>query len=245
LLIDLLIVFVDRSKLVNYIPKRNYNLANNLSLLESEFNYASHIGVNTLLLDCPDDIISLKNFSDVINRKFYCASEHFNEHQAPSVCIKIPLVSYKSHSSKWRTNDTHIETNDDMWDKWNYIRMISQSHPKLFVALELNGDLPDQERLNRWLGEPIVMLITPTSVFLTNSSKYPVLSKAYQFFIQNLNFKTAGNFSIIIKGNNLHGHLKHYAQYINHLKTTDIFSDKISKFCLGYEDVLQIPLQVA
>lgn len=232
----------ERSKLVVYIPKRDYNLKNNCSLIESEFNYANHIGVNTMLIDCPDNRVALKNLSDIINRQFVSSSEHFNEHQAPSVCIKVPLIPYKSYSSKWRDDEPDVDY-DESWEKWNFIRMITQSHPKLFVALELNGDPIDPERIERWFGEPIVMALLSTSSFLTNSSKYPVLSKAYQQLIQKLNFKLAGNFSFVINGNNLHGHLKHYLQYINHLKSTDLFEDKISKFCLGYEDVLQIPLQ--
>ena len=220
-------------------------MKNNVELIQKEFNYANHIGISTLLIDCPDDAMGLKHLTDLINRQFISLSDHFNEHQAPSVCIKISIVSNKLLSSKWRRNIQDTYDDDDAWDKWNYIRMLSQSNPKLFLALELNGDTPDQERLNRWLGEPIVMLIIPTSMFLTNSSKYPVLSKLYQLFIQSVNFKMAGNFSFIIRGNNLHGHIKYYSQYINHLKTTELFVDKISKFCLGYEDVLQIPLQVS
>lgn len=186
----------------------------------------------------------MKNLADIINRQFTSSSEHFSDNQVPSVCIRIPLVTPKSCSAKWRRNASNDFDYDEMWEKWNYIRMISQSHPRLFVALEMNGDPPDEERINRWLGEPIVMLILPTSVFLTNSSKYPVLSKAYQFFVSSLNFKMARSFSFVIKGNNLHGNMKHYTQYLNHLKNSPLFENNISKFCLGYEDLLQIPLQV-
>lgn len=183
--------------------------------------------------------------ADIINRQFTSSSsEAFGEHTPPSIYVRIPLVAPKSLTSTWRDSVAAEEFDEDeMWNKWNFIRMITQSNPRLFLALELNGDPPDQERVNRWLGEPVVMLILPTSIFLTNSSKYPVLSKAYQNFIAQLNFKMAGNFSFLIRGNNLHGHLKHYVQYLNHMKSSALFVDKISKFTRGYEDVLQIPLQ--
>lgn len=230
--------------MVIHIPKRNYNDKKSVQLLGKELDYANFIGITNILIDCPDDKSSLKIFSDIINRKLMSVSEQFNEHHAPSVCLKIPLIPYKQLAQKWRRNSNVDYDDDSSWDIWNYVRLISQSHPKLFVALELNGDLQDSERLKRWLGEPIVMLILPTSIFLTNASKYPVLCKAHQYFIRDINFMMARNFSFVIKGNNLHADIRHYAQYLNHLKTTEIFEDKVSHFCQDYEDVLQIPLQV-
>lgn len=226
-----------------HITKRDYTIARNAQLLKNELNYASFIGIENIVIDCPDDSASLKMFVDVIAQKLIPSSETFNEHHPPSICLRVPLIPHKKQAAELRNNSNDV-SDDSPWERWNFVRMILQSHAKLFVALELNGDLPDQEILNRWLGEPIVMLILPTSVFLTNASNFPVLSKAHQYFVRDINFRMAHNFSFIISGNNLHGDIKHYSQYLNHLKTTEIFEDKVSKFCHGYEDLLQIPLQV-
>ena len=64
--------------------------------------------------------------------------------------------------------------------------MICDHHKKLGVALELTCDLPSNDVIERWLGEPIKTVILPTKVFLTNRKGYPVLSKAHQVVVQRL-----------------------------------------------------------
>lgn len=63
----------------------------------------------------------------------------------------------------------------------------------LFSVLELTENLPSEDALNRWLGEPIKAVIIPTSIFGTNKSGFPILNKAHQNFLNKL-FKV--NFSI-------------------------------------------------
>lgn len=38
---------------------------------------------------------------------------------------------------------------------WNLFRTLCDHSIKLFVALELTADLPDQAVIDRWLGEPV------------------------------------------------------------------------------------------
>ena len=39
---------------------------------------------------------------------------------------------------------------------------------ELFVALEISTELPSEEELERWCGEPVKAAILSTSLFLTN-----------------------------------------------------------------------------
>lgn len=53
-------------------------------------------------------------------------------------------------------------------------------------AVEIGADMPSDEVVDKWLGEPIKAAILPTSIFLTNKKGFPVLSKAHQRIIFRL-----------------------------------------------------------
>jgi protein arginine N-methyltransferase 5 len=42
---------------------------------------------------------------------------------------------------------------------WNTFRLLCDHSVKLYVALELTADLPEQHILDRWLGEPVKVSI--------------------------------------------------------------------------------------
>lgn len=85
---------------------------------------------------------------------------------------------------------------------------------RLGLALVMSADLPDQEVLDRWLGEPIKAIILPTSIFLTNRKGYPVLSQKHQGFLRRC---AALGAMPIITGMNRHLSPKNYVQYIDHI----------------------------
>lgn len=96
--------------------------------------------------------------------------------------IRVPL----------HTNNLDIEienfvprSNEDTpWYWWKKMRTLCEENTRLGLALELTNDLPDDENeIERWYSEPVRMIIIPTSLFLTNKSGFPVLSKAHQKFI--------------------------------------------------------------
>ena len=89
---------------------------------------------------------------------------------------------------------------EDTWEWWNDLRRYCNYDRRLCVALELQdaAHAPSQEELNRWVGEPVKVIIIPTSLFLLNQHKQPVLSRAHQDIIQKfLNL----NVQFIIRGN--------------------------------------------
>ena len=79
-----------------------------------------------------------------------------------------------------------VRSKDDTpWNWWKKMRTLCEESSRLSLALELTNDLPeDEEEIKRWFAEPVRMIIIPTSLFLTNKTGFPVLSKAHQKFIE-------------------------------------------------------------
>ena len=75
-----------------------------------------------------------------------------------------------------------------MWcsARWNNLRVICDHHKKLGVALELTSNLPSNDIIERWLGEPIKTVILPTKLFLSDQKGRAVLPKAHQALVQRL-----------------------------------------------------------
>ena len=71
-----------------------------------------------------------------------------------------------------------------LWCRWNRFRTLCDSSRKIGVVLELTADLPSEQEIERWTGEPVKALVVPTSIFLTNKKGFPVLSRAHQNVIR-------------------------------------------------------------
>ena len=56
--------------------------------------------------------------------------------------------------------------------------------------------------------------------------------------------ENVGSICASIKYKKKHDEMRFYSQYIEHLKNTQMTTDSVSGFAKGYEDYLQIPLQV-
>lgn len=82
------------------------------------------------------------------------------------------------------------------------------------LALVIPTELPSDEEINRWLGEPIGCAIIECKTFLTNPSGYPVLSKSHQDLVTNL---LQRNIQIVITGAMREETRPFYNQYIYHL----------------------------
>ena len=69
--------------------------------------------------------------------------------------------------------------------RWNRFRTLCDSNKKLGVVLELTADLPSEQEIERWLGEPVKALVIPTAIFITNKKGFPVLSRAHQNVVRS------------------------------------------------------------
>ncbi len=99
-------------------------------------------------------------------------------------------------------------------NRWNTFRTYCGYEKKLKLALEVSCDLPSEEEINRWLGEPIGCAILKTKIFISNTSGYPVLSKPHQELVHKLLNRCI---HIVISGVVREDTRPFYQQYINHL----------------------------
>lgn len=104
--------------------------------------------------------------------------------------MQVPLYNAPLAQSMWRQdvdeNALAVMEDQDSWSWWNNFRWSCDFHSKLRVVLELHeDDVPELEVVRRWVGEPLEAVILPASLFITNSSNYPVLPKSWQEILQH------------------------------------------------------------
>ena len=133
------------------------------------------------------------------------------------------------------------EGEESTWHWWNRLHTLLQLHPRLRIALQLTSDLPPEQELARWSGEPVKALIVPTRIFVTNKKGFPVLSPRHQAVVKGVK----SDVQMVVSGRLCHVDkvLLHYKAYLNHLHHQRASPDIISTFSRGYEDYLQCPLQ--
>lgn len=85
---------------------------------------------------------------------------------------------------------------------------------KLGVALEITPELPSDNYISRWLGEPVKYLIISTNTFKTNETGFPVLPETH---INVIKAMIGINIDIIITGERRHASRRQYVDYINDL----------------------------
>ena len=110
------------------------------------------------------------------------------------------------------TDDLNLDC--DTWEWWDVFRGCANTEKRLFLALSLDKELPDELRLERWLGEPVKALILSTGLFLTNKRGCPVLPRAVQAVVKRF---IPLKVQYIIEGRSLGHDMQLYQQYMDHL----------------------------
>ncbi|KAF6202415.1 hypothetical protein GE061_004814 [Apolygus lucorum] len=205
-------------------------------VFHQELAYAHHLGIKGVLMD-----LRRRQNNNLARHLLSKLSSETSSYFRDEVWLQIPTSSRKIAASSCRNDvpEDDDEDKDDPWHWWDDLRLLCASNMRLKVALEVTADLPSEEKLSRWFGEPIEVLVVPTALFMTNKAGYPTLSKAHQRFIQKC---AAREMTVLVTGGNRHASLRHYVQYINHLFQSAELPPHIQ--CnLGFEDNLQVPLQ--
>lgn len=116
---------------------------------------------------------------------------------------------------------------EDTWLWWNKLRTCANFCGKMKLVLEISNQIPDEEHIKRWIGEPIEGLEIPTHLFIRNKNNYPVLPKNIQHILsrflenENINFFVSTTFD-----ENLH----YYSEYLDSLKIKfNKFNDNMFK----------------
>lgn len=192
---------------------------NSKTLLLQELGFASHLGLPALMLKLPQ--ATNVNLAQVLYKTILNGANY-------QLWIQLPMV----HPSNFSPicND---DEKQDSWEWWNNLRTYCHYDKHMCLALELPEikNLPQLHEIDRWIGEPVKVLIISTTLFLTNQHKQPVLSKLHQEVIQkfmNLDVQ------YIIKGPKLHeSNYRQYNAYLNYLGKKLFKKDAISEFVQG------------
>lgn len=131
-----------------------------------------------------------------------------------------------------------VSSKIDIWKKWTKFISSIRNVNRIKLVLEIGSELPNEEELKRWLGEPVGALIIHTRIFIMNKKGFPVLPKPHQEFIKKM-FNIGCQ--IIISGPS---DIKQHFNYLGYLyENTTSLTSYCSDFISGYEDYLQTPLQ--
>ncbi|KAL7977710.1 hypothetical protein Chor_009659 [Crotalus horridus] len=160
--------------------------------------------------------------------------------------MRVPLLAPEDlrddviENEALQAGDEDCAGEEKTWQWWHSFRTLCDYNKRVAVALEVGPDLPSNDVINRWLGEPIKAAILPTSIFLTNKKGFPVLSKMHQRLIFRL-LKV----QFIITGAHHHPGKEFcsYLQYLEYLSQNRPPPSAYELFAKGYEDYLQSPLQ--
>lgn len=209
---------------------------NSEQAFREELHYATHLGLPAVLLQMKHG----KNMNLARNLNEHLLSGYFQQHFWVQVPLRAPGDCLDDiFEGEEKNEDTEEE---DTWEWWNMFRTMCDTNKRINVALELTEDLPSEKILQRWLAEPIKVVVLSTKLFLTNKKGYPVLSKTHQGFLRSL-FKL--DVQLLLTGANRHADkgIHSYQQYLDHLWQTLPAPDTVTQFSKGYEDYLQCPLQ--
>ncbi|XP_018007880.1 protein arginine N-methyltransferase 5 [Hyalella azteca] len=206
-------------------------VANSEASLQQELLLASHLSVPVVMARITSQYCI--NLARILHNKVVAGCSYL-------VWVRVPLVSPADEAAYFRS-DIKAPNNTDTWTWWNRFHSIANTEKKIGLCLEIGADLPDEEVLERWLGEPVRCAVLPTSIWLTNKKGFPVLSSRHQLFVKKLH-KLHSQF--LITGHLRHPHLKFYQQYLDHIVQSEQQNeDAMSQYVRGYEDYLQCPLQ--
>lgn len=130
------------------------------------------------------------------------------------IWVELPM-SDNTHVYEPLCNDSKYEwLAEDPWEYWNKFRILCGYDRKIGVILEVPVDIPDDNIIDRWLGEPVKCLILNTIIFLTNNAGYPVLGIKHKELIKKfVDLKV----QLALRGPERHFDMHLYVQYLENL----------------------------
>ncbi|XP_077414471.1 protein arginine N-methyltransferase 5 [Vanacampus margaritifer] len=168
-------------------------------------------------------------------------------HHTTNFWIRVPLMAPEDMREDLIENEpvTCIDEttiDEKTWNWWHSFRTLCDYNKRVCLAIEVGADIPSETVIDKWFGEPIKAAILPTSIFLTNKTGFPVLSKAHQRIIVRL-FKLEAQFIFTGASRHTEKDFRSYLQYLEYLSKNRPAPNSYELFAKGYEDYLQSPLQ--
>lgn len=78
------------------------------------------------------------------------------------------MLCHKILKANTEEENEYEEAWNEPWQWWTKFHECMEWDKKIGVVLEISADLPSQDILNRWLGEPVKAIVLPTSLFHNN-----------------------------------------------------------------------------
>lgn len=198
-------------------PIENTRLEGQSNFLR-DISWASFLNVYSIMFELP----LYGNFVNLIRLLDNEIDKYISSAVLIQFWISVPIVNSKI----------------DPWKIWTKFISLPRNVSRMKLALQVGSELPTNEELDRWLGEPVAALIIHTRIFIMNKKGYPVLPKAHQDFIKKM-FNIGCQ--IVISGPSS---IKQHFNYLGFLyENTTSLTPYSSDFISGFEDYLQTPLQ--
>ncbi|KAJ2806204.1 hypothetical protein H4R20_001778 [Coemansia guatemalensis] len=131
----------------------------------------------------------------------------------------------------------------DAWQRWNRVRLMSNSNARLRVLLELSadGNVDGRAVVEQWRAEPVRVVVLPAGLFLQNAGGYPVLRRRDQEAMQL--WMELGVALAVQQGGSDDAEMKDCVRYLRHLAEARPATAAHLVASDAYRDVLQAPLQ--
>ncbi|KAJ1835016.1 hypothetical protein LPJ63_001484 [Coemansia sp. RSA 2711] len=129
---------------------------------------------------------------------------------------------------------------DNAWKRWNYVRVMCNHSERLQVLLELDPEAAGSVPMQQWHAEPVRVVVLPASMFVENSSGYPVLPRRHQTTVKEwMDYSVA----FAVQEPETSSGVGDQIRYMRHLADTLPGRDLANTASDEYRDVLQAPLQ--
>lgn len=205
-----------------------------------EVAFASHMSLRALIVPAPN------GGAQGVSNLARCISSALAAAPMLQLWLRLPVVDLPGKVPYAVADDAGLPTEKDMepWEVWNTIRTLCGEHPNLGVALELTQDLPSRGVLERWVAEPVRVVLLSTSSYVTNKVGYPVLSRRHQDFIKMM-FTMRPFFALTGRAHKVKGGegYRPFVQYLAHLFGKMPGASEAETYEAPYYDYLQSPLQ--
>ena len=131
------------------------------------------------------------------------------------------------------------EKGDAAWEDYIYIRKNINKKVYYDLMLEVTGNLPSDEKINRWLPERIDYIVLPTSIFTTNNKGFPVLIHKHEQLVRKLFYHKTRITLKDLESTDLTNYLKLIQFMVSQLQK----KHETGHLALRQYDFLQNPLQ--
>ncbi|KAH6984628.1 protein arginine N-methyltransferase [Ilyonectria sp. MPI-CAGE-AT-0026] len=163
-------------------------------VLNLEVNYANFCGVRSIVVPGPQRDASKDGGNQGLAQYSRAVEEALTIGGRVTFLVHMPMYrepgqesDIKTLSSLQSQQPPKVDEKDidlfTAWDSWHHVRTVCNYNTRLFVALRIPRVMPEKDLQDRWFAEPLHYLTLSPSVFQTNKSGFPVLSKHHQDLI--------------------------------------------------------------